>query len=124
MNIYNRTIGIALWAVLAAGCGGAAVPHAQSAETEASVRAAEAVGAADVPDGALHLKYARDQVAEANKLIAAGENEEAVLVLRRAESDANLALALARAEAAQQAAVAAEDRIDQLKERPKGAGGS
>jgi hypothetical protein len=77
-----------------------------------------------VPDGALHLKYARDQVAEANKLIAAGENEEAVLVLRRAESDANLALALARAEAAQQAAVAAEDRIDQLKERPKGAGGS
>lgn len=125
MNIHNLVVGVALWAALGAGCGGAvAVPHAQSADTQAAVRAAEEVGAAAVPDGALYLKHAHDQIGEAEKLIAEGENEQADLVLRKAQSDAELALALARAEAAQQAALAAEDRIEKLQERPQGPGGS
>ena len=85
----------------AAACG-SSLPPAKAADTQASISAAAAVGAEQNPQGALHLKLARDQLQEAQRLIDAGKNDEARLVLDRADADAQLALMITReAEASQ-----------------------
>jgi hypothetical protein len=99
------------------GCGGAAVPHSQMADSEAAVRAAEVKDAARIPKGDLHLRYAQDQIKEAEALIDEGENETAELVLRRAEADAAFALALAQANDARDRAQKAKERIEDLQNR-------
>jgi hypothetical protein len=96
------------------GCGGAPVPYSETAEAQSSVAAAEAVGAAKVPQAALHLKMAQDQLQTAQALIADGYNGEAALVLERAEADADLALVLARAAQAKMQASAALARVHEL----------
>jgi hypothetical protein len=100
MQNRHAQYGLHLVALLAAlgasACGGAAVPHEQMTAAEASVSAAEAGGAQDVPKAALHVKKAKDQIAEAKALIEQGENEKASWALQRASSDATLALSLAR----------------------------
>jgi hypothetical protein len=87
---------------------------------EAAVRAAEVGGASDNPQAALHLKYARDQIAEAQKLIEDDENEAAAALLQRAEVDAELALSLARVEEARKEAQAARNEIEELKRKQAG----
>lgn len=95
-------------------CGGAAVPNRELASAESAIRAAEVGGATELPKGELHLKYARDQVASARKLMEEGENEAATLVLERAIVDAELALALAEEEGARREAEVERDRIKEL----------
>ena len=82
--------------LLVSACASAPVPAARVASTHAAVRGAGEVGARDVPRAALHLRYARDQINTANRLIRDGEMERADLMLQRAEADAELALSLAR----------------------------
>jgi len=78
-------------------CGASTpVPADKVTQTQAAIRAAEEVGAPNVPKAALHLKMARDQFQTAQGLIAEEENEQATLVIDRARVDAELALALAR----------------------------
>jgi hypothetical protein len=101
----------------AGACGGAAVPHAQMTTAEASVRAAEVGGAPSVPKAELHLKHARDQVELAKRLIEDGENERALYVLKRAEADAELALALSEEQQSRRDAEGALKRIQQLTEQ-------
>jgi hypothetical protein len=111
---------VALLAALAAyACGGAAVPHDQKTAAEASVSAAEAGGAADVPKAALHVKKAKDAISEANKLIEQGENEKAEWALQRASADATLALALAREEALRAEASKAVAEVEELKSKAR-----
>jgi hypothetical protein len=98
-------------------CGGAAIPQDRLTAAEAAVRAAEVGGAPDNPKAALHLKYARDQIAEAKKLIEDDENEKAGGLLDRANVDAELALSLARVENARAEAKAALDEVKELRER-------
>lgn len=98
-------------------CGGAAVPHAQMTSAEAAVRAAEVGGAPGVPKAELHLKHARDQIDAAKRLIEEGENERALFVLKRAEADAELALALAEEQDARRDAEGALKRIQQMTEQ-------
>lgn len=81
------------------------------------MRAAEVGGAADNPKAALHLKYARDQVAEAKKLIEEEEFEKAEALLNRAAADGELALALARVENARADAQEALDEVEALKKK-------
>lgn len=107
-------------ALVATACGGAAVPQDKLTAAEAAVRAAEVGGAPDNPKAALHLKYARDQIAEAKKLIEEDENERAAALLERAGVDAELALSLARVENARAEAQAALDEVKQLQERQGG----
>jgi len=97
-----------------AACGSAPVPAEQVTQSKASIRAAEEVGAQSVPEAALHLKMARDQVATAEKLIADGENEDAALVLSRAEADAELALALAKESSLRAQAEDAKRTVEEL----------
>lgn len=82
--------------VFLVGCGGATVPAGDVASAQAAVRAANEVGAQDVPQAALHLKYAREQLDEARRLIEEDRSERAKMLLKRAEADAELALTLAR----------------------------
>jgi hypothetical protein len=77
-----------------AGCAGHPAPNAKVATSEAAVRAAEESGAKDVPQAALHLKLAEEQLQTGKNLITEDENERAEYVLSRAQADAELAIAL------------------------------
>ncbi|GHG86047.1 DUF4398 domain-containing protein [Comamonas sp. JC664] len=82
------------------GCAGRQVlpaPNEQRVQAEASLRAAEGAGAGRVPEAALHLEFARQQIADAERLWVEGEQEAAELRFRQATADAELAHALARA---------------------------
>lgn len=96
-------------------CAGTPVPAARVASAHAAVRGASEVGAADVPRAALHQRLAREQIARADVLIRDGDNDRAELVLERAESDAELALALAREDHSRHEAQLAVDRVRTLR---------
>jgi outer membrane murein-binding lipoprotein Lpp len=98
---------------VAAGCASAPL------KTEAStsgIRAAEEVGAANVPQASLHLQLAKEELARAKSLAANGETERADSMLRRAEVDAELAVALSREDAEKTEAQAAIERVRQLRQ--------
>lgn len=112
----SRTLVLAAMAAVGAvGCGGAGLPPASVASlasAQGSVRAAQEVGAEEVPRAALHLKYAKDQIADAERLLEEDENDEAQVVLTMAESDAEVALELAKQAAAEEEAAQAEARLE------------
>ncbi|WP_428264093.1 DUF4398 domain-containing protein [Haliangium sp.] len=111
---------LALAAVLSGACGacgGAPRPAQQYTDTAATISAAEAIGAEETPQAALHLKMARDQIAEADRLMADDEYERAKLVLDRAEADADLAFALAKEAEVRAEAKAAKEKLERLRAR-------
>jgi hypothetical protein len=89
------SITVALLAVACAACAARPTPAARVGSAEAAVRAARESGATGLPDAALHLRLAEQQVARARRLIQEGEHERAQWLLVRAEADAMLAQALA-----------------------------
>jgi hypothetical protein len=101
----------------ALGCAAAPVPAERLASAEAGIRAAAEVGAEGVPQAALHLKMARDQVEQAKSLVQSGDHERATMVLARAEADAELSLALAREGTARAEATAVLAQVQTLRQR-------
>jgi len=97
-----------------AGCA-AEVPAERLQTSSAAIRGAEEVGAPRVPQAALHLQLAKEQAEKAQKMIAAGDREQAAMVLLRAEADANLAIALARVTNEQHEAEVAAQKVRDLK---------
>ena len=79
-----------------AGCASTPVPDARVASTESAVQSARAAGADRVPEANQHLRMADDELGKARGFIQNGDNDKATAMLRRAESDANLAAALSR----------------------------
>jgi hypothetical protein len=77
-----------------AGCASTPVPNAKMASSEAAIRAAQETGSRNVPQAALYLKLAEEQVQTAKKLILDNDNKRAEYVLMRAQADAELAIAL------------------------------
>lgn len=65
-------------------------------KVESPIRAAEELGATQVPNAALHIQYAKDQLAKAQQLEKDGEQRRSQMMLLRAQADAELALALTR----------------------------
>lgn len=107
---------LALAACLGIGCGAAApVPSGQVTETQAAIRAAEEVGAPNVPKAALHLKMAKDQLQTAQGQMTNGDNDQARMTLDRARVDAELALALAREASLRAKATEALEKIQKLR---------
>lgn len=93
----NRTLLIASLFTGASLTACATAPRQQLTNAEATVRAAEAVGAKDEPRASYHLKLAKDQIEVAKPLVE-GSNKDrktAAKVLDRAAADAELALSLA-----------------------------
>jgi hypothetical protein len=96
-------IGVAI-----AGSGCAAIwgadPPADLRPARAAIHAAEEVGATADPIAAVHLGLARGELANAERLGAAGQPREAASWAARAESDAELAVLAARATSVRDAA--------------------
>lgn len=89
-------------ALIAAGCASHPAPTDQVASSLAAVRGAEEAGARDVPEAALHVKLAEEQIDQAKKAMDKDENQRAEDLALRAYQDAELALALAREQQAKQ----------------------
>lgn len=97
-------------------CAAVKIPPERLEGTEASIRGAEELGATGVPAAKLLLELAKDQTAAAKKMADDGD-ERAVLVLARAEADAELALGLAREAAVHGDALKAEEELKALRAR-------
>ena len=79
-----------------AGCGSYPPPTERMTTAEAAIRGAEEVNAAQIPRAALHLKLAQEQTDKAKRLMEDGYNERAELTLKRAQADAELAIAISK----------------------------
>lgn len=97
------------------GCATVPPPAERMASAEASLRSAREVGAERVPQASLHVKLAEEQLQKARELIKNGDNERADLVLQRASADAELGLALARADSTRADAQRAIDQSRALR---------
>lgn len=93
--MMKHALMLSLVVIALAGCATIQIPPEQLQRSEASIRGAEELGAANVPAAKLHVQLAKDQTETAKKMAAAGD-ERAPLVLARAQADSELALALAR----------------------------
>jgi len=82
-------------ALAAAGC---AKKELTTESTTSTQRSAEAAGAEDVPQAALALQLSNEHLEDAKKLYEDGKEDQAKSMLMRAESDAELAVVLAKAE--------------------------
>jgi hypothetical protein len=107
---------LSLAALGLAGCAAVPLPPDRLEHSEASIRGAEEVGALGVPAARLHLEMAKDQTDKAKKMAANGD-DRAVLVLARGESDAELALGLAREVAVHMSALKATEDLKAVRAR-------
>ena len=99
-----------------ASCASAPMPATGIQRTEASIRGAEEMGALGIPAARLHLEMAKDQDAKGKKMAADGD-ARAVLVLARAESDAELAMGIAREAAVHATALKAAEDLKAVRAR-------
>jgi hypothetical protein len=100
--------------MVALGCASHTVPPARFADTQAAISAADAVGAQNEPQAALHLKMARDELAKAKAFAADDSEDEAELALSRASVDAEAALMITREAAARREAAKAAQEVQSL----------
>ncbi len=112
----NKKIITAVAAFALTGCSAVQIPADRLERSEASIRSAEELDAQDVPAAKLHLQMAKDQT-EAAKKMAANGDDRAVLVLARAEADAELALNMARETSTHTEAERASEDLKALKAR-------
>jgi hypothetical protein len=111
-----RALTMSLAVLGLAGCTAVQLPADRLGKSEASIRGAEEVGASGVPDAKLHLQLAKDQTVTAKKMAADGD-KRATLVLARAESDAELAIVLAREVSVHADAVRATEDLKAVRAR-------
>jgi len=117
MRVVWLGVAVAVAAV-AGGCGGGGLQPASVASlstAQAAVRAATEVGAEQVPRAALYLKYAKDQIRDAEAMLEEGADDAAGRMLTRAEADAEVALALARHAAAEGETEQAQARLNAMR---------
>ncbi len=87
----------------------------RSDPTTSEIRAAQELGARQVPTAALHLQLAKEQLAKAEALSAKGDEERADSMLERAQADAELAVALSHEDTEKNEAEAAIARVRELR---------
>jgi hypothetical protein len=106
---------VLVWALTGAACASAEPPRARLAATRAALRSANELGAEKVPKAQLHIQLAQESIARAEHMMQEGNNDSATFALMRAQSDAELALSLAREEPAKREAQAALEKVSRLK---------
>lgn len=106
---------VLLAVALAAGCASTPVPADKYARARASITSAEVMNAEQVPNAAVHLRVAREELQRAKDLLRNGDNDLAAIELLRAEADANASMNLARETWAKRDAAETIDRVNQLK---------
>jgi pyridoxal biosynthesis lyase PdxS len=107
-HVIKKGIWIFAMAVVVGGC--AAAPLKTDASTS-GIRAAEEVGAGNVPQASLHLQLAKEELKQAEKMAANSESEMAESMLLRAEADAELAVLLSREDSEKKEAQDAVTRV-------------
>jgi hypothetical protein len=115
----RRTLLTAVLCLGAVGCAttpNRSTPQAQLVESQAAIRAAEEVGAERIPEAERYLTFARQQMSDAERLLTENEYEAAELVLRQAEADAELAMALAREVPLRNDAQLLRQRVESLRQ--------
>jgi hypothetical protein len=116
MNSRSFSTSLLLLALaLATGCGSFPPPAERLTTAEAAIRGAEEVGATKVPRAALHLKLAEEQTDKAKRLMEDDYNERAELTLKRAQADAELAIAIAKEHEMVTKAELEQAKVEQLK---------
>jgi pyridoxal biosynthesis lyase PdxS len=111
----RHVLGFVVCAVFAAGCGSYPAPTERVSSAEAAIRGAQEVGAGNVPQAALSVKLAQEEVQKAKQLMQDGDNKRAEMLLMRAQADAELALAQAREQQAKTEAQAAVEQVKSLR---------
>jgi regulator of protease activity HflC (stomatin/prohibitin superfamily) len=106
--------GSVLLAAVIAGCGSSSVVNKEASTS--AIRAAEEVGASNVPSASLYLQLAKEELENAKVLAAKGDKEQAESMLLRAEADGELAVALSRGDADKKEAIQAIERVRQLRQ--------
>jgi hypothetical protein len=97
-------------------CGSSIPPPSDRlASAEAAARSARELGAEREPKAQLHLRLASEQIDQAKKLMADGDNKRAELVLQRANSDAELSVMLAKENSAKAEADKAQEKVKNIK---------
>jgi uncharacterized protein DUF4398 len=109
--MHTSIIGLSIAvSCLAFGCAGSFPPPTQElAGAESAERSAVELGAPNHPDAQFHLALARQQMALAAVAMKDGDNRDADALLRRARSDAELAIALIRDQSAKTGAMKATE---------------
>lgn len=108
--------GVAVLAWSIVGCA-ASPPTAAKSDAVAAVRSARELGAEDTPQASYHLGLALEQLRVADDLIERGDMDAAERMLWRAESDAELAIALTREAQTVEEAEKTRQRIRQMREQ-------
>lgn len=108
--------GVLLLAAAITGCASGPSFHQSSEESKSAIRAAEEAGSIESPSAAYHLHLAKEELARAEALAAAGKKEQAASMLTRAEADAELAIALSHEQAEKTDAAKAIERVRKLRE--------
>jgi hypothetical protein len=98
----------------AAGCA-SQLNQQRLVETQSAIDSAEEIEDVESPEVSLHIKYAREQMAAAKRLLDEGEDEDANRMLDRAHADAQLALAKARTERSRREAKEAWSEVEELR---------
>jgi hypothetical protein len=111
----KRIVTILCLALAGTACASFPPPNDTLANSVASMRGAEEIGANNVPQAALKLQLAQEEVAKAKALMAEGDNEEAHYMALRAINDAELAIALTRENNARAEADKAQANVDAAK---------
>jgi hypothetical protein len=111
----KRTSLLSLVLMVGLGCGSFPPPTERLNTTQGAIRGATEVGAEQVPRAALHLKLAQEQADKARQLLEDEDNELADQSLRRAQADAELAIAIARETQAVQKADQAEAELQKVR---------
>jgi regulator of protease activity HflC (stomatin/prohibitin superfamily) len=106
--------GSVLFAAVIAGCGSS--PAVDKEASTSAIRAAEEVGASNIPSASLYLQLAKEELENAKGLAAKGDKEEAESMLLRAKADGELAVALSRGDADKAEATQAIERVRQLRQ--------
>lgn len=116
MNHMHTTAwsGAVLLAAMIAGC--ASSPPVNKEASSSAIRAAEEVGASNVPGASLYLQLAKEEMENARVLASKGDKEQAQSMLSRAQSDGELALALSRGDADKTEATQAVERVRKLRQ--------
>ena len=113
---FVKSAALAVPVVLAAaiaGCASAPIPADKYANAKSSIKTSEELGAERDPQAALHLKLAKEQLAQAKDCMKKGDNENAKMVLERAEADGDAAFNIARADKAKIEAKKTVENIQQ-----------
>ena len=101
-----------------ASCGSSEEVVNKEASTSA-IRAAQEVGATELPKASLYLQLAKEGLAKAEALAKDGEKEEAESMLLRAQADAELAIVLSHGDEDKTEANAALERVKKLRQNNK-----